>query len=75
MEVEVFVADPAEFDTHPTSMADVGRPEEGIGVVFDEDGLETGRDGQPDGDTAVVVVVVGEHDKNFFVNEEGGFAM
>lgn len=75
MEVEVFVVDAAEFNPHPAAMADVGRPEEGVGVVLDEDGLEAGRDGQPDGDTAVVVVVVGKHHEHFLVDEKGRFAV
>lgn len=75
MEGEVFIADPAEFNANPTPMADIGRSEEGIGVVFDEDGLETGRDGQPDGNVTIIMVVVGEHDKDLLLDEEGWFAV
>jgi hypothetical protein len=37
--------------------------------------MHTGRDRQPDGDVAVVVMVAGEHGEDFLAHKEGRFAM
>lgn len=72
---QVRVADVSEFDTHPTAKAHVRWIEKGGGIGFDERRLHPGRNGQPDGDMTILVVVVGEHDKHFVVDKKGGFAV
>ena len=42
---------------------------------MDHHRLQSGTGGQPDGDTPVVVVVVGEHREDLSSNEERRFAM
>ena len=45
----------------PAPVADVGRPEEPVGLLLDELGLHAGRGGAPDTDDAVAVMIVDEH--------------
>ena len=75
MGFELGVGDVAEFDADPSAVAHVGRSEVGLWIGFDEVFLETFWGGDPYGDVAVSVVVVGEHDVDLLAYEEGGFAV
>jgi len=46
-----------QVDAHPTTMADVWRPEEPDRIGLDQAFLAAGRRGQPDGEPVVVVMV------------------
>ena len=61
-----------EAHAEPAPLADVGRPEEPLRLLLDQLGLDAGRRGAPDGQPAVLVVVVEEHDERLLApNEEG----
>lgn len=70
-----FVADLTYLDADPAFDSDVGRFEVDFGSFSDHGGLMACRHGNPDGDAAVVVVIVRKHDEDFFADKEGRFAV
>ena len=64
------------MDTEPAEMADVGRPEEARRLAVDHLGLDAIGCSTPNGEPAVVMMVVEKHHKALLaLNEEGGSAM
>src|SRR5258706_2279539 len=59
-----------EANPHPAAHPDIRRDEEVLWIGGDEILLGAGRGGGPDGDTAVAMVVVGEHHEQPAVNAE-----
>ena len=72
---EFIVSDGRQQDANPAANPDIWGPEKDLRSVTDHHRLESGAGGQPDGDPAVVVVVVGKHREYFTSNEESGFAV
>ena len=75
MEREVFVTDPIQFDADPAARPDIGWFEVRIGLRLYERRLKTGWYGKPYCDVTIIVMVVGEHDKNLILHKEGGLAV
>jgi hypothetical protein len=75
MEGEFPIADFAELDADPTLYSNVRRFEVLSGRTAKERLLSSGRGGNPDGDVTVVVMIVGEHREDFFIDEERRFSM
>ena len=70
-----FIADQSDLDADPAFDSDVRRLEIDLGSFGDHVCLVAGRHGNPDGDAAVIVMIVREHDEDLLANEEGGFTM
>jgi len=69
------VADGGKLDSDPTAETYVRRFEICRGCAVNEQRLQSWRRGQPDGDMAVVVMIIREHGVDFFADEEGWFAV
>ncbi len=61
-------ADVAQVDADPAFDTDIRRPEVAARVFCDQAGLRAVRHRDPDGDVAVVVVVVREHHETALVH-------
>ncbi len=75
MRRQFFIGDRIQLYTNPATHTDVRRPEVNFRRVVDQHPLLTRRRRYPNCDMPVVVVVVGKHSKDFFADEEGGFAV
>jgi hypothetical protein len=76
MEGQLLIADFAKFDADPTSYSNVGRLEVlSERTAAKERLLGSGRRGDPDGDVSVVMMIVGEHSEDLFIDEKRRFAV
>jgi hypothetical protein len=58
---EPIVVDSCHLDSYPAGWTDIWRPEKDLRRFIDHGILHTGTRGQPHGDVAIVVVIVGKH--------------
>ena len=71
MESQILIADAIQLDANPAAHSHIGWLEERPGRGFYECRLKTRWYGQPYGDTTIVVVIVGEHNKDLVLHKEG----
>src|SRR5260221_12553585 len=73
--LQIRVAPTLEVDAKPAAMPDIGRLKEHLGRFFNQICLEARRHRQPYGDMTIVMMVIGEHHKDFLVDKEGRLAV
>ena len=75
MRSQFVIVNTREFDANPAAYADVRRLIKFVWFGFDQRGLQARRRGNPHGDVAVVMVVVGKHHKNFLAHKKRRLAV
>src|SRR6185437_7602057 len=70
MRGQLFIADAGKLDTDPSTHTHVRRPEKYFRRGMNEHFLQPRRRGYPDGDVAVVMVIVRKHRKHLFADKE-----
>jgi hypothetical protein len=72
---KLFVANLLKLDADPAAHSNIGRTKEFFRFGLDQGRLKARRRRNPNGNVAIVVVVIGEHCVDFFRDEKSGFAV
>ena len=75
METQIFITNTIQLNTHPTAHTYIRRLEESLWCSLDQFCLDARWSGDPYSHMTVIVMVVSEHDKYLFMDEECRLAM